>query len=63
MEEISFEFCVKLIASDLDGTLLLNGAREVSEKVIDYIKKLNRLFPIWSRNYWKEDNMHILFCF
>lgn len=32
---------VKLIASDLDGTLLLNGAREVSEKTIDFIKKLN----------------------
>jgi HAD-superfamily hydrolase, subfamily IIB len=36
------ERMVKLIASDLDGTLLLNGAREVSEKVIDYIKKLNQ---------------------
>ena len=31
---------VKLIASDLDGTLLLNGAREISAEAIDYIKKL-----------------------
>lgn len=32
---------VKLIASDLDGTLLLNGAREVSAEAVNYIKKLN----------------------
>lgn len=33
---------VKLIASDLDGTLLLNGAREISAEAIDYIKKLSK---------------------
>lgn len=32
---------VRLIASDLDGTLLLNGAREVPEEALDYIEKLN----------------------
>lgn len=32
---------VKLIASDLDGTLLQNGAREISAEAIDYIKKLH----------------------
>ncbi len=32
---------VKLIASDLDGTLLLDGAITVSSEAIDYIKKLN----------------------
>lgn len=32
---------VKIIASDLDGTLLQNGNREVSKKAIEYIKALN----------------------
>jgi hypothetical protein len=33
---------VKLIASDLDGTLLLDGTKEVSPQAIDYIKKLQQ---------------------
>ena len=33
---------VNLIASDLDGTLLLNGAKTVSEETIDFIKKLSK---------------------
>ena len=32
---------IKFIASDLDGTLLLNGAQKVSEELIPLIKKLN----------------------
>lgn len=32
---------VKLIASDLDGTLLQNGQNDVSDKAIDLINKLN----------------------
>lgn len=31
---------VNLIASDLDGTLLLNGAKNVSDEAIDFIRKL-----------------------
>lgn len=31
---------VNLIASDIDGTLLKDGARELTDTVIDYIKKL-----------------------
>ena len=31
---------VKFIASDLDGTLLLNGAQSVDESAIQYINKL-----------------------
>lgn len=33
---------VKLIASDLDGTLLLNGEQSISDTAIDYIKKLSQ---------------------
>ncbi len=33
---------VNLIASDLDGTLLLNGAKNVSEEAIEFIQKLHR---------------------
>ncbi|WP_455715159.1 HAD family hydrolase [Anaerosporobacter sp.] len=33
---------IKLIASDLDGTLLHNGAQEVSKEIIAYIKELSR---------------------
>jgi Cof subfamily protein (haloacid dehalogenase superfamily) len=32
---------IKLIASDLDGTLLHNGAQEVSNEIITYIKELS----------------------
>lgn len=32
---------IKFIASDLDGTLLLNGAQKVSEELVPLIKKLN----------------------
>lgn len=32
---------IKLIASDLDGTLLHNGSQEVSEEIITYIKELS----------------------
>ena len=31
---------VKFVASDLDGTLLLNGAQSVDESTIQYINKL-----------------------
>lgn len=31
---------IKFVASDLDGTLLLNGAQSVDESVIQYINKL-----------------------
>ena len=31
---------IKFIASDLDGTLLLNGAQKVSDKLIPLIKDL-----------------------
>ena len=31
---------IKLIASDLDGTLLQNGARTLSDTVIEQIKQL-----------------------
>ena len=31
---------VKFVASDLDGTLLLNGAQSVDESAIQYINKL-----------------------
>ena len=31
---------VRLIASDLDGTLLQNGTKEISKEVVYYIKKL-----------------------
>ncbi|WP_310601927.1 HAD family hydrolase [Anaerosporobacter sp.] len=33
---------IKLIASDLDGTLLHNGAQEVSSEIITYIKELTK---------------------
>ena len=33
---------IKLIASDLDGTLLLNGAQSVSNRAIDLIKQLSQ---------------------
>lgn len=32
---------IKFIASDLDGTLLLNGAQKVSEELIPLVKRLN----------------------
>lgn len=31
---------VKFVASDLDGTLLLNGAQSIDESAIQYINKL-----------------------
>ena len=31
---------IKLIASDLDGTLLLNGAQSLREDTCDYIEEL-----------------------
>ena len=31
---------VKFVASDLDGTLLLNGAQSVDESAVQYINKL-----------------------
>ena len=31
---------IKFVASDLDGTLLLNGAQSVDESAIQYINKL-----------------------
>ena len=31
---------VRLIASDLDGTLLQNGTKEISKEAVYYIKKL-----------------------
>ena len=31
---------VKFVASDLDGTLLLNGAQSVDESAVQYISKL-----------------------
>jgi Cof subfamily protein (haloacid dehalogenase superfamily) len=34
---------IKLIASDLDGTLLLNHAQQLTEQVVPYIKKLNEM--------------------
>lgn len=33
---------VKLIASDMDGTLLQNGAKTVSKEALDYIEKLQK---------------------
>ena len=32
---------IKFIASDVDGTLLLNGAQKVSQELIPLIKRLN----------------------
>lgn len=34
---------IKLIASDLDGTLLLNHAQQLTEHVVPYIKKLKEM--------------------
>ena len=34
---------LKLIASDLDGTLLQNGARTLSDTVIEQIKQLKEM--------------------
>lgn len=34
---------IKLIASDLDGTLLQNGAQELRSEMIDYVRKLKEL--------------------
>lgn len=34
---------IKLIASDLDGTLLLNGAQSLSEELFPLIKKLKEM--------------------
>ncbi|RDY33188.1 HAD family hydrolase [Lachnotalea glycerini] len=34
---------IKLIASDLDGTLLQNGAQQLTEQVIPYIKRLKEM--------------------
>ena len=34
---------IKLIASDLDGTLLQNGARTLSDTVIEQIKQLKKM--------------------
>lgn len=31
---------VRLIASDIDGTLLLNGSRQISDETLDYINKI-----------------------
>lgn len=39
---------VKLIASDLDGTLLQNGLTEVSDRAIDLIKKLHEYGVIFA---------------
>ena len=33
---------IKLIASDIDGTLLQNGTREISEEFFTYIKELQK---------------------
>lgn len=32
---------IKFVASDLDGTLLLNGAQSVDESAVQYINKLD----------------------
>ena len=32
---------IKLIASDLDGTLLKNGAQELNPRIYNIIKKMN----------------------
>lgn len=34
---------IKLIASDLDGTLLQNGSQQLSDKVVPYIRKLQEM--------------------
>ena len=34
---------IKLVASDLDGTLLLNGAQSLPEELFPLIKKLKEL--------------------
>lgn len=33
---------IKLVASDIDGTLLLNGSRNLSERIVEQIKKLKQ---------------------
>lgn len=33
---------IKLIASDLDGTLLLNGAQDLPEEMFDLIPRLKK---------------------
>lgn len=49
---------IKFIASDLDGTLLLNGAQKVSQELIPLIKRLNDNGIIFVRRV--EGNIRIL---
>lgn len=44
---------IKFIASDLDGTLLLNGAQKVSQELIPLIKRLNDNGIIFLCSEWK----------
>ena len=34
---------IKLVASDLDGTLLLNGAQQLPEEIFPLIRELKKL--------------------
>lgn len=48
---------IKLVASDLDGTLLLNGAQKLPEKIFPLIRELKK----WEFFLWLpvEDNIQI----
>lgn len=53
---------IKLIASDLDGTLLLNGAQQLPEKLFPLIKKLNQMGILFAAASGRQyANMKMLF--
>ena len=47
---------IKLVASDLDGTLLLNGAQSLPEELFPLIKELKELGILWQH---AADSMQI----
>lgn len=44
---------IKLVASDLDGTLLLNGAQKLPEKIFPLIRELKKNGNSFCGCQWK----------
>ena len=53
---------IKLVASDLDGTLLLNGAQQLPQEIFSIIKKLKKLGILFVAASGRQyANMKLLF--
>lgn len=44
---------IKLVASDLDGTLLLNGAQSLPEELFSFNKEIKRTWYFICGSKWK----------